>query len=196
MRQRLGSVDARLADTPLPDAPLDAAARCDRGKPFGTPVKITELNSAADDHSATLTADELTVLLSEESIWQAISTAKGKSGKTLEETNAAVAAQAAETGALADIGELDTESLQGLFGIDPTDPSRFEHGAPGIDDDTAMKVFEKLQGAAPDARGPLIRQIDRMRELGELCNYQPWKYVEALHDAVADRRTGARVDTA
>jgi len=62
MRQRLGSVDARLADTPLPDAPLDAAARCDRGKPFGTPVKITELNSAADDHSATLTADELTVL--------------------------------------------------------------------------------------------------------------------------------------
>ena len=91
-------------------------------------------------------------VLSEESIWQAISTAKGKSGKTLEETNAAVAAQAAETGALADIGELDTESLQGLFGIDPTDPSRFEHGAPGIDDD--------------------------------------------IHDAVADRRTGARVDTA
>jgi hypothetical protein len=35
-----------------------------------------------------------------------------------------------------------------------------------------------------------------MRELGELCNYLPWKYVEALHDAVADRRTGARVDTA
>jgi hypothetical protein len=124
-------------------------------------------------------------VLSEESIWQEVSTVRGKSGKTLEQTNASVLAQVQETGALADVGELDTDSLNALFGMDPTDPARMEHGAPVIDDETAMKVFDKLREAAPDARGPLVRQIDAMGELGELCSHLPWKYVEAVYDSVA-----------
>jgi len=54
-------VDASLADTLQPDV-SPGSSRCDPAKSFGTPVAITELNSVSDDHVATLTADELTVL--------------------------------------------------------------------------------------------------------------------------------------
>src|SRR6185436_16425003 len=39
-----------------PDAP---AARCDPSKPFGTPTKLANVNSAADDVTPSVTADEL-----------------------------------------------------------------------------------------------------------------------------------------
>jgi len=123
-------------------------------------------------------------VLQDEGIWDAVAHEPGKQGKTLEQTNASVLEQAQETGALADVGELDIDTLNGLFGIDRHDPARFEEGPPGIDDDTAMQIFEKLRTAAPEARGPLIRQIDAMRELHEFCTHLPWKYVEAIHDSV------------
>jgi len=121
--------------------------------------------------------------LTELGIWQAVGAVQGKSGKTLEQTNSAVLAQVKETGALADVGELDTESLRHLFGFD-TNPMYPEFGPPTIDDDTAMKIFEKLRDAAPDARGPLIRQIKGMGELDHFCDHLPWKYVQAVHESV------------
>ena len=128
----------------------------------------------------------LVQVLQEEGIWDAVAHEPGKQGKTLEQTNASVLEQVQETGALADVGELDIDTLNGLFGIDRHDSLRFEQGPPGIDDDTAMQIFEKLRSAAPDARGPLIRQIEGMGELHELCSHLPWKYVEAIHDSVID----------
>jgi hypothetical protein len=62
-----GGADATLSDAPADtgDATLDvvseAGPACDLSKPFGAPVPITELNTAADDSSARLTHDELTV---------------------------------------------------------------------------------------------------------------------------------------
>lgn len=125
-------------------------------------------------------------VLQEEGIWDAVAHEPGKQDKTLEQTNASVLEQVQETGALADVGELDIDTLNGLFGIDRHDPLRFEQGPPAIDDDTAMQIFEKLRSAAPEARGPLIRQVEGMGELHELCSHLPWKYVEAIHDSVID----------
>lgn len=136
--------------------------------------------------------------LSEDGVWQAVSNVRGQSGKTLQQTNAAVLDQVKETGALADVGELDKETLHALFsfdanteersflgqnGLDPHYPEAMQQRAP-IDDASAREVFDKLEAAAPDARGPIIRQIERMGMLGEFCDHLPWKYVEALHDAV------------
>lgn len=126
----------------------------------------------------------LVKVLREEGIWDALAQVRGQTGATLEQTNQDTIEQAKQTGALADVGELDTTTLTGILGIDRTDPALLDHGPPAIDDDAAMKVFEKLRTAAPEARGPLIRQIDQLRELGELCDHLPWQYVKAIHDAV------------
>jgi hypothetical protein len=123
----------------------------------------------------------LVSVLTEESIWPAISNVQGKTGKTLNETNEAALKQAKQTGALADIGELGTDNLYSLFGMTP---GAQEEEAPDIDDETAMKIFEKLRDAAPDARGPLIRQIQGMQALENLCDHLPWKYVQAMHDSI------------
>ncbi len=44
-----------------PDAPADAAPACNLAKPFGAPVLVNELNTAANEVTAHLTHDELTV---------------------------------------------------------------------------------------------------------------------------------------
>ena len=49
-------------DGPAPDAPV--GPRCDPTAPFAPPAPVPELNSAGDDMSARLSADELTVVLS------------------------------------------------------------------------------------------------------------------------------------
>jgi Tol biopolymer transport system component len=50
----------------IADAATDTvtSARCDRTKPFGAPVAITELNTTADDYTASLSPDELTIYFS------------------------------------------------------------------------------------------------------------------------------------
>lgn len=59
-----GGVDAATdapGDGMAPDAGKDAGPRCDPSKPFGAPVPVAELNTAANDLFARLTHDELTV---------------------------------------------------------------------------------------------------------------------------------------
>jgi hypothetical protein len=49
------------SDAPTSDGPSEAATACDLTQDFGTPVAVAELNTPADDGSARLTHDELTV---------------------------------------------------------------------------------------------------------------------------------------
>jgi hypothetical protein len=110
--------------------------------------------------------------LTELGIWHEIAMDKGHSGRTLAETQTAVAAQAKETGALADVGELDVETLTRMVG---------QLGS----DDRALDLFERIRDAAPNARGPLVRQIDRLGKLSSFCDHLPFASVKQLHDAVA-----------
>lgn len=56
--QQDGAIDSPTIDAPDVDAP---PPRCDPSKAFGTPVPVTELNSASDDVVPYLTPDELTI---------------------------------------------------------------------------------------------------------------------------------------
>jgi Tol biopolymer transport system component len=58
-----GSAEAAVvADTSVGVDAADASrARCDPGKPFGAPVLVSGLSTSADESTARLTADELTV---------------------------------------------------------------------------------------------------------------------------------------
>ena len=120
----------------------------------------------------------LASVLGQLGIWESVASQPGPSGKTLAATQVQVADQVRETGALTDVGELDTGTLSHLLGADPTD-----HYQP-FDDTAAMAVLEKLYTAAPAARAVLLRQIERWNMLDRLCEHLPWKLVEALHDTV------------
>ena len=116
-------------------------------------------------------------------LWDEINSTKSAEGKTLEQTNRAVAAQAKETGALADVGELDLETTDQLLG--KRDQLIGDvHYTNRVTDGKAQIVLDKLIGAAADARGPLIKQMQKMGRLGEVCQHLPWKTVAAIHDAV------------
>jgi hypothetical protein len=55
---------ASEAEASPPDAGADvSAARCDRAKPFGAPALVASVNSSADESSARLSPDELTLYL-------------------------------------------------------------------------------------------------------------------------------------
>lgn len=116
-----------------------------------------------------------------------IKTAKGPSGRTLEETEAATIEQAKETGAYADVGALDIETMERLFAetedeYDPDDGG-FTPGRT-FDDDSAIEVVRALQTAAPDARGALIRQMKERGHLSKLGEHLPPAYVEQLADSI------------
>ena len=112
-------------------------------------------------------------------VWDAIAGTKGPSGRTLEGSLARSRQQAKETGALADVGELDMDDAArelhtvGLAGIEF-----------GPSDDTASAILDRIASAAPDARGPIIRQLDARRRLEPLCKHLPWSQVKSLYDAV------------
>jgi hypothetical protein len=121
-------------------------------------------------------------VLAAEDLWEIVAGAKGASGRSLAETRDKAQAQAAETGAFVDVGEFDADTVQQLL----DDAS----------DGNAMQVFETLKAMPPSARGPVIKQIDRMGMLSSLCEHLPWQYVKALHDVVAesgDHAAGARL---
>ena len=120
--------------------------------------------------------------LTELGIWDAVDAEKGAGGRTLAETRQAVTAQTHEPGALADVGELDTETLTRMLGQTNSD-------------DGALAVFEKIREAAPSARGPLLHQIDRLGKLDVFCRHLPFACVKELHDAVAplDAATAERL---
>jgi hypothetical protein len=135
-------------------------------------------------------------VLTEEGIWDQVANERSASGKTLAEVDRSVVEQAQRTGALTDVGELDTDSLLGLFSPARTEGADIDDDMdadvdgsatvrPFFGDGHAMAVFEKLRDAAPDARGPILREVQRLGYLGQLCEHLPWKYVEAMHDAVA-----------
>jgi hypothetical protein len=133
----------------------------------------------------------LRLALQSEGIWDAVASEPGTRGNTLDQTNEAVVDQAAATGALADVGELDIDTLGTLLGVDQRDPTDSAEAPGAVDDDAAKSVFEKLRSAAPDARGPLIRQIHDLGKLEDLCEHLPWRYVQTMHDAVAKTDAGA-----
>ncbi|MCG8423152.1 MAG: hypothetical protein MJE77_35055, partial [Proteobacteria bacterium] len=126
--------------------------------------------------------------LSEDGIWQAIHDARTGSGQRLADIETASAWQAFDTGALADVGELDSATVARLVGVrDAALLDNGEHGAPDgaeLDDATAMELFDKLRDASPAARGPIIRQIEGMGKLGAVCEHLPWRHVQAMHDAI------------
>jgi hypothetical protein len=111
-------------------------------------------------------------VLAAEHLWDIVAGAKGASGRTLAETRDKAQAQARETGAFVDVGEFDADTVQQLL----DDAS----------DGNAMEVFETLKEMPPSARGPVIKQIDRMGLLGGLCDHLPWQYVKALHGVIAE----------
>lgn len=61
--ERMNGVDSGgLSDASLADAPVDASVpACDTKKPFGTPVRLVELDAAGDRSTPRLSADELTI---------------------------------------------------------------------------------------------------------------------------------------
>ncbi|MCG8419030.1 MAG: hypothetical protein MJE77_13920, partial [Proteobacteria bacterium] len=126
--------------------------------------------------------------LSEDGIWQAIHDAHTGSGQRLADIEAASAWQAFDTGALADVGELDSATVARLVGVrDAALLDNGDHGASDsaeLDDTTAMELFDKLRDASPAARGPIIRQIEGMGKLGAVCEHLPWRHVQAMHDAI------------
>jgi hypothetical protein len=125
-------------------------------------------------------------VLSEEMIWQEVSEEESdETSKTLTETSQEVRAQIQETGAFANVGELNTEKLKDLlFAPAPTEEDPDSDGASGLNDDTAQELFDKLGDAGPEARGPLIRQIDRLGMLDSFCRHLPWRSVKAMQDAI------------
>ena len=118
-------------------------------------------------------------------VWDEVSGVKSQiHGKSLADTEQKVAAQAKETGALADVGDLDTEGLTSLLHEAPPGTRGARPGGQWIDDRAAQKVLERLAAASPTARGPLVQQIARMGKLGKVCDHLPKQAVQALHDAI------------
>ncbi|HEY0191855.1 MAG TPA: hypothetical protein VGC42_12125, partial [Kofleriaceae bacterium] len=119
-------------------------------------------------------------------VWDEVASVKSNvHGKTLAGTQAQVAAQARETGALADVGDLDTDSLNALLHEALPGTQGARPGGQLIDDRIAQRLLERLAAAAPTARGPLVQQIARAGKLGRVCDHLPRQTVQSLHDAIA-----------
>jgi Domain of unknown function (DUF4157) len=132
----------------------------------------------------------LVCVLSEESIWQELTKDDDGDGidKTLTDTNQEVKEQIGETGAFANVGELNTGALKDLLWGEKERPGDedddWDGSGHGIDDEGAKELFEKLGGAGPEARGPLIRQIDKLGMLGQFCDHLPWQSVRAMQNVI------------
>jgi hypothetical protein len=109
-------------------------------------------------------------VLFDEGIWQAVTETRGTvSGKTLDETGAVADRQAAELGALADLGSLDVETFDAL-----------SDNLPG----SATTLFQSIAGAAPAARGVLLRRLQQAGKAHLLLGSVPWANVEQLEQSV------------
>ena len=120
-------------------------------------------------------------VLTQRGVWQSLQGGKSSDGDTVAGLHKKVAAQAAETGATADVGswwdadeareELNTAPLPGAVAIDSTH---------------AMNVFDMLAHAEPTTRASLIKQLHRMGLLDRMCKQLPWGHVKQLWESVED----------
>jgi hypothetical protein len=125
----------------------------------------------------------LRVVLTDLGVWDQVATTKGPTGKTLEATAKKSEAQGLQTGMLADVGEFDADEVAAKL---PEAGDEVDIGGLGeLTDRNAVGIFEKVAGAAPNARGAIIRQLAGMNRLSVLCNHLPWKAVEDLANVIS-----------
>jgi hypothetical protein len=168
---------------------------------LGTIVRVQQLTGADDKHCPILDDNQrkevvalvepwkgrpvnlafLRVALTQLGIWDAVAATKGASGRSLADTAKKAEAQALHTGALADVGEFDADEAAKLLPESDMDLAMLGE----YFDKNGVAIFEKIAGAAPNARGAIIRQLHGMGRLGGLCNHLPWKAVEDLANVIA-----------
>ncbi|HEY4242137.1 MAG TPA: hypothetical protein VGM88_20100 [Kofleriaceae bacterium] len=128
--------------------------------------------------------------LGEVGLWTDVAGAKGPSGRTLEETAARASAQAKLTGALADVDDFDPATLDELRdptgGGNPLDTAAsIGFGGFAQRGDVAHQLLDQLRDAAPDARGALIRLIQRRGKLRAFCDGVEPTLLDQLAAAIA-----------
>lgn len=120
-------------------------------------------------------------------LWESIAGARGPSGKTLTDTANKSMAQALQMGRITDVGDFDRDEAAKIL-TDVPNSMRWHPdflGGPLPDRDTAARtIYQRIQSAAPDARGRIVRELRAMNKLGPLCNHLPRRDVEALHDEI------------
>lgn len=120
-------------------------------------------------------------------LWDSIAGAKGPSGKTLTATANSSMAQALRMGRISDVGEFDSDEaariLTNLPNFARWRPDNL--GGPLPDRDSAARtIYRRILSAAPDARGPIVRELHARKSLGPLCDNLPRRDVENLHDGI------------
>lgn len=121
----------------------------------------------------------LSRVLAKRGLWTTLQGARSTRGRSTNELKRAVAAQARETGATPDTGELwDAEQAHRALS--------YSTGDWAISDDDALKVYDMLAQAEPRARAALVKQLHRMGRLGALCENLPWGIVKQLWESISD----------
>ncbi len=143
-----------------------------------------DLHSAVDElerfQSRPVDAAFLAKVLQARGVWQEIAQARSDSGnRTAASLLRSTQAQAAETGAMADVGpkwRADDAAAALSYGVmDWT-----------VTDDEAMGVMEMLGAASPEARGGLVRQLHRKGLLERMVVNVGWQYVKQLAESLND----------
>lgn len=120
-------------------------------------------------------------------LWDNLAAAKGPSGNTLSATANSSMAQALRMGRIADVGNFDREEAAKILTGQRND-QRWRPdilGGPLPDRDTAARtIYQQILSAAPDAQGPIIRDLHAMGKLGFLCDHLPRREVEALYASI------------
>ena len=126
----------------------------------------------------------LAALLRRTGVWLELAQARGSDGRTAAQVLGQVDTQAAETGATVDLGP--KWNAQGA-----ADALSYGLNDWAVTDEDATCVVEMLQGASPQGRGALIKQLHRMGLLERLADNVGWHYLQQLGEALNDAEAEA-----
>lgn len=148
-----------------------------------------DLRSAVDElarfQSRPIDAAFLAKVLQARGVWQELAHARSHGGnRTAAGLLRGTQAQAAETGATADVGpKWNQDQAEGALSYGVTDWA--------VTDDDAMGVMEMLGAASPEARGGLVRQLHRQGLLERLVVNVGWQYIKQLAESLNDAEAEA-----
>ncbi|MCA9673993.1 MAG: DUF4157 domain-containing protein [Myxococcales bacterium] len=120
----------------------------------------------------------LAAVLKKKGLWPEIQRVKSINGKTPDELERKVSAQAKETGATADVGFWDADSAHSSLTYGLTDWA--------VTDSDGSHVTNMLASAEPRARGELVMQLVRMDLLDRWASNVPWGHVQMIADSIND----------
>jgi HNH/ENDO VII superfamily nuclease with conserved GHE residues len=143
-----------------------------------------DLRSAVDElerfRSRPIDSAFLAKVLQRRGVWPELEHARSHgTGRTAANLLRVTQAQAAETGATAEVGsKWNASQAEDALSYDVNDWA--------VSDGDAMAVVEMLGAASPEARGGLVRQLHRKGLLERMTSNVGWQYVKQLAESLND----------